>query len=100
VSRRRSSHAAELIDVSLTGAKVLCHGLLQVGEELVLKAEGVEVFGKIVRADGDTIGIEFYEALSPGELDSIQREAKAAALMRVSPEQKRAIDAWKSGRLD
>jgi hypothetical protein len=70
------------------------------GEELVLKAEGVEVFGKIVRADGDAIGIEFYEALSPAELDSIQREAKAAALMRVSPEQKRAIDAWKSGRMD
>lgn len=51
VAKRLSSHTAELLDVSVTGAKIRGHSFLEVGEELVLKAQGVEVFGKVIRAE-------------------------------------------------
>jgi hypothetical protein len=100
VVRRLSSHLAEVVDISTTGAGLLCDVPLQLGEELGLKVQGLNLFGTVVRAEDGVYGFRFDELLTSADLDLVRREVNDAVLLRMTPEQKRALEAWKLGRLD
>jgi hypothetical protein len=99
VKTRVSSQTAELVDVSLTGAKLKGKRLPKVGQDLFVTIEHVEVFAEVVRCEGDTIGILFDEPISPFQISVLQAEAKKGKLLRLSPAEKQALDEWRAGRV-
>lgn len=100
VKRRLSTHLAEIIDVSTTGAKVLCEGLLKFGEEIEVAVERLEFFGTVVWADGDAFGVDFETPISNFELATLQHVVSKARLERLNPAQHEALEIWRVGRVD
>lgn len=86
----------ELIDISLTGAKLrfasdhrLVEGMRQ-GETVVLQWDRFEAMGQVIWIDGDRFGIEFDELVRPAALiatrdrnDELQLEGGRLAESRI-----------------
>jgi hypothetical protein len=98
VRTRAASFSAELVDVSLTGAKLRGSSLPQVGEEFFATFEHVEVFAGVAWSEGNECGIAFDEPISGLQLKGLQIEAKLAKLMRLTPAEKEPLEEWRSGR--
>jgi hypothetical protein len=100
VKTRATSYSAELVDISLTGAKLRGAHLPNLGEEFFVAIERLEVFASVVWSEQDECGIAFDEPISSFQLNGLQIEAKTAKLMRLTPAEKQALDHWRSGRID
>jgi len=96
ISIATCSGFVEILDLSSTGAKVRATGLPAVGKDVVIKIEDVEAFGTVKWKRGDQCGVAFDRRLNPLALRNINLENAQARLMKLSPEEKRALDAWQS----
>lgn len=95
---------AQLIDLSLTGAKVLVsnrHGIteeLHSGLEAVLAWAGFEAFGTLVWAEGDLCGMDFERMLDPAiVLETRDLEDRYAAAGRARSDLMQLTKVWVQG---
>ena len=98
-------HGAHLIDLSLTGAKVLVtdrRGIteaLRPGQGAVLEWAGYEAFGSLIWAEGDLCGISFEDRLDPNSLLATRDlEDRYAAAGRARSDLMRTTRDWVQGR--
>jgi hypothetical protein len=91
------SHSVSLLDVSASGARVSGPGLPDPGAEFILAVERAQAFAQVCWSDGEERGLLFDEPLTPAELKRLQAEAHQTRLMRLSPEQKLAMQDWIDG---
>lgn len=85
-----------LLDVSATGARLSGSDLPEVGRNLLLRVEGVEAFGTVMWVRGDSCGVVFDRTLTPLNLRNLNHENLKARVMKLTPEKKRAFDAWQT----
>ena len=95
LSTLTKSHAAVLIDVSLTGARVRGDDLPHEGEELIIAVEGVRTFGSVHWVRDGECGIHFDDPLPPADVAALCR--KAARGRGESPEARAAFEDWTLG---
>lgn len=88
---------AVLLNISERGAKLRCRQQVRVDEELLLRSEGIEAFGRVVWCTTDTVGLIVDEPLS-GEAIAILR-SKAAKIIasNLSPDEQFALENWECG---
>ena len=86
------SYQGELVDISLTGARIRgVRGATQ-GRDLFMRLEGAEVFGAVAWCAGELCGVSFETSIDAATLERLQQESRRAAEMRLTPLQKRAWD--------
>lgn len=61
----RKPMRVEIADISRIGACVRGSDLPRRGQEVVLRATGLEVVGTIVWSDGSACGVNFHKAIAP-----------------------------------
>lgn len=67
------SRVALLADISQEGCRLHGTGLPEVGQDVLLTAGGVELFGRVVwKADGNT-GVEFDQAINEVEIEELRK---------------------------
>ena len=76
-------------NISCTGAMIEGEGMPARGRDIVLRAEGMELFGVVVWSDGWRCGLRFDEPLSPTEV---------LELHRITPERVRAAELNEAAR--
>lgn len=89
-----TSRSVDLLDVSLTGAKLGGLGLPDIGQDVLVTFEKSEAFGKVVWSEPDSCGVEFDGPITEQELAAVQEETKKAKLMKLTPAEKQALDNW------
>ena len=67
------SRVALLADVSRTGCRLEGMGLPDVGQDVLLKAADVELFGRIVWKDGRERGVKFDEPINDTDLEDLRQ---------------------------
>lgn len=91
------THAVALVDISCTGAQLRGADLPEKGHELVIKVGTLQVFATVVWTRSDQCGVTFESPVANWQVEHLRREAGSARLMRLSPEQKLALDDWTIG---
>jgi hypothetical protein len=99
VKTTAKTQSADLVDVSLTGAKLSGCDLPAVGQNLFIAFERVEVFATVVWSQAGECGIRFDEPISQDDLDIVQEETRRARLLRLTPGEKLIWDNWSAGQL-
>jgi hypothetical protein len=66
------SRVVLMLDVSTTGARFKGHSLPEVGKDVMLIAGDVELFGRVVRCEGEEAAIHFEQPIGPDELETLQ----------------------------
>ena len=61
----RTPMPIEIADISRVGACLRGQHLPKRGQEVVLRATGLEVVGTVVWSDGETCGVNFHKAIEP-----------------------------------
>jgi hypothetical protein len=61
-----------LVNVSRGGAQLKAPDLPAVGEDVMLKADGIKCFGRVAWSKGRQCGIEFDSPISADEVDRMQ----------------------------
>lgn len=69
-----TSYAAELVDLSATGARLRCSELPFIGDELSLTAGRIKTFCTVRWKSALECGVRFYEPLLQAEVISVRRE--------------------------
>ena len=67
------SRVALLADISKSGCRLQGMGLPGVGQDVLLKAGDVELFGQIVWRDGPERGVMFDEPISEADLEDLRQ---------------------------
>src|SRR5689334_15482302 len=67
------SRVALLADISQSGCRLQGMALPEVGQDVLLKAADVELFGQIVWKDGSERGVEFDEPITEADLDDLRQ---------------------------
>lgn len=67
------SRVALLADVSQSGCRLQGMGLPEVGQDVLLKAAEVELFGRIVWKDDRERGVRFDEPISDTDLENLRQ---------------------------
>jgi len=89
------SHAAVLVDISATGARLRTDDLPEFGEELMVNVESIRAFGCVAWVRGDQFGVAFDEVLNQADVHQLRcRLARSAGL---PPEMSAAMDDWTTG---
>lgn len=97
VTTLSNSHPAVLVNISRTGAQLRGSNLPHAGEELLIKMGSLQAFATVAWSRGDHCGVEFECRIAVHELQQLRREASTTSLMRLSPEEKLALDDWTIG---
>lgn len=87
----------ELLEVSLTGARVRGRDLPGVGRDVVLTCGQVDAFGRIVWASSDRRGIAFDDPISTTQLIALRDASVSAARSGITPHERQAIADWLNG---
>jgi hypothetical protein len=89
------SKAAEVVDLSCTGARLRGDFLPDDCEELLVSIGRIRAFGRVAWLRGRECGVAFETALSPHDVDEF---ASVLAQRRgLSLEMQRALDDWSVG---
>jgi PilZ domain-containing protein len=91
------SQTAVLVDVSSTGARLRGPDLPEPGDDLFIKVERTEKFATVAWSREDECGIEFDGPITDLEVEELRRTAAAASLMRLTPEERLAMEDWVLG---
>jgi len=67
------SRVALLADISQSGCRLQGMALPGVGQDVLLKAADVELFGQIVWKDGSERGVKFDETITEADLDDLRQ---------------------------
>lgn len=97
MTTRTRSRSIDLLDLSLTGARLHGGGLPDPGEDVLLVVGRLEAFGSVVWRDRDQCGIEFDVALSDEALATVERERGPSSLLEVGLDAVLANDDWQHG---
>ena len=92
---RTRSHAARLVDLSATGARLKGDDLPPPDEDLILAVENVSAYGVVKWRRLGFCGIEFDAPLPPLAVHSLERAVLTAR--GLPPEIKAAMDDWNLG---
>jgi hypothetical protein len=65
--------AAELVEVSRTGARLAGKSLPTIGEQLTFRAGDVQALGEVVRSERHECAIEFQTPIATGEVDQLRK---------------------------
>ena len=89
------SHAAFLVDVSQTGARLRGDILPEKSDEIMLSIDAVRAFGTVIWSRRGECGVAFDSPLEAEDVELLrERVAKAAGF---APEVKAAMDDWTMG---
>lgn len=91
------SRSVDLVDLSLTGAKLRGPGLPAEGQDVLVRIGEFEGFGTIVWCHDGQCGVEFDIALGETVRDTLKRERGVSTLFDLSPEELLAAADWESG---
>lgn len=83
LSTQANDHAAVLLDLSRTGARLSGVCLLAEGQQVTFRAEGVRAFGEVVWINGHDCGVEFD---TPIAADEVKRVRTLAGLIGSTAE--------------
>lgn len=61
-----------LVDLSRTGARLCGPEIPEKGHEVLFRAKGIEVFGKVVWSDASECGVDFTGPISAIEVQRLQ----------------------------
>jgi hypothetical protein len=89
------SHAAVLVDISLTGARLCSDNLPLKGEELLLSVDKVRAYGTVKWANRQQCGVAFDPPLDPEDLHLLEEKVTQGAGFNL--EVKAAMDDWTLG---
>lgn len=92
---RTRSHAAGLVDLSATGARLRGSDLPAPDEDVMLSVEGVSAFAIVRWCRLGFCGVEFESPLSPAEIRSLEKRVQAAR--GLAPETMAAMEDWTLG---
>ena len=67
------SRVALMADISESGCRLQGMGLPEVGQDVLLKAVDVELFGRVVWKDDRERGVKFDDLISPASLEMLRR---------------------------
>ena len=67
------SRVALLADISESGCRLQGMGLPEIGQDVLLRAVDVELFGRIVWKYDRERGVQFHEPIGPTSLDELRR---------------------------
>jgi len=84
-----------LLNLSLSGAKILAETRLREGSEAILQWESLEAFGEIMWVDGSIVGLRFETEV---DHDVLLAARTAPSWLSRDEEIARAALAWVSGR--
>lgn len=87
----------DLLEVSLTGARIRGPKLPGVGREVILTCGQIDAFGTVVWANLNRRGIAFDEPISTKELLALREASVSAARSGITPDERQAIADWASG---
>ena len=91
------SRSVDLIDLSLTGAKLRGDDLPPEGQEVLLRLGSLEAFGAIVWSDDAQCGVSFDVPLTQNVLDWVARERGPSSLLDLSPDELLGAEDWANG---
>ena len=94
---RTASRSVDLLDMSLTGARLQGDGLPQPGEDVLLIVGRLEAFGEVVWHHDDQCGVRFDVALGEDALATVERERGPSRLLDVGLDAVLASDDWQHG---
>lgn len=83
-----------LEDVSRTGARFSAPLLPSKGENVILRAERVRVFGRVIWSDDQRCGVSFDAPIADDSVDELRPDAQSVGL---SAEERSAADRWGAG---
>lgn len=89
------SCAAEMVDLSATGARLRSPQVPELEEELIVTVDTVRAFGRVAWVRGNQFGISFEDPLVPAEV--VMLKGKVARPTGLSPEVDAALDDWNTG---
>jgi hypothetical protein len=89
------SHAASLVDVSATGARLHSEDLPAVGELVELSMGKVRAFALVRWVSGNECGLAFDGQLAAAEVKSLRKQVQQTA--GLPPEIRAAYDDWVLG---
>ena len=88
---------AQLLEVSLSGARLEAARLPAVGKDIVLVCDAVEAFGTVVWAVGQRCGMHFDEPISVSQLIALREVAVAIDDGGMTADELQAAADWESG---
>ena len=88
---------AELLDISQTGARLKGEQLPPIGQDVLIRFEGIEAFGTVSWSRSGECGIHFDEPLKQLELRRIASVGGQCLHAKFTPDQRLAAEAWSSG---
>jgi hypothetical protein len=93
----RLSCAAELIDLSPTGARLRGTPMPDANKDVELELEGVVRFATVVWSRGDQCGLRFAERLTAFEVNQLRHSANLTRSSKLSVEERRILEDWMIG---
>lgn len=88
------SRTVILLDVSTTGARATASLPLFVGQQVWLKVNPVDIFGRVAWTNGSECGILFDFPLDDDEIVRIQARGKVIFIAGLSKEEQFCADDW------
>ena len=89
------SHAAVLVDLSCTGARLSGEDLPETGEELMLAVGNLRAFATVIWTGAGECGVHFDVPLASGDVALVRCEV--ARQGGLAPDLKAALDDWTTG---
>ena len=86
-----------LMEVSLTGARLMGSRLPGPGKDVMFKCAGLDLFGTVVWAEGRQCGLQFDEPISLQELVALRGVSAASERGGISPDERQAAADWLNG---
>lgn len=94
------SRVVILEDVSATGARLTGYDLPLKDEAVWIRVGPIDTFGIVVWNEPNVCGIIFDTPLGDDEAAFVQQEVRSATLTRLGPEERQALDDWRSGSVN
>ena len=85
LSTGAADQAADLLDLSRTGARLKAACALDEGQQVMFQAEKVRAAGEIIWIDGDECGVEFDTPIAADEVKHIRALANFASTSGSRP---------------
>ena len=89
------TYKAELIDLSVSGARMRCQSAPSRCQELALAVDGVKTFCTVRWSTADEFGVQFFEPLSQKDLVALRSSAARDA--GIHPATRAALRDWDLG---
>ena len=97
VTTTMTTNAAELLNISATGALLRGSELPRTGKEVLVRFERVEAFGTVAWSQDRVCGVRFDQPMSSDELRSLRLNGGSFSRLDITPDERLATEAWVTG---